>query len=180
MPVRVGINLSASVFRHHDVAKLVTAAVLRAGVSPKLIDLELTETTFLEDHEQARRQIIALQKLGISFSVDDFGTGYASFTYVETLPLNRLKIDQAFIQNMTSRPGGPAVIRAIIGLSKSLGLRVIAEGVETEAQFAELRAEGCDEVQGYLLSRPLEAAGFESFFKAHEGALALTASSPSA
>jgi diguanylate cyclase (GGDEF)-like protein/PAS domain S-box-containing protein len=168
MPVRVGINLSASVFRHHDVAKLVTAAVDRSGVSPHLLDLELTETTFLEDHEQARRQIIALQKTGISFSVDDFGTGYASFTYVETLPLNRLKIDQAFIHNLSSRPGGSAVIRAIIGLSKGLGLRVVAEGVETEAQFAELRAEGCDEVQGYLLSRPLAAAEFESFFRVHD------------
>ncbi|WP_419757423.1 EAL domain-containing protein [Acidisoma sp.] len=167
MPVRVGINLSASVFRHHDVAKLVTAAVLRAGVSPHLIDLELTETTFLENHEQARTQIIALQKLGISFSVDDFGTGYASFTYVETLPLNRLKIDQGFIQNMSSRPGGSAVIRAIISLSKGLGLRVVAEGVETEAQLAELRAEGCDEVQGYLLSRPLDAAAFEDFVAAY-------------
>jgi diguanylate cyclase (GGDEF)-like protein/PAS domain S-box-containing protein len=167
MPLRVGINLSASLFRNHDVAKLVTAAVTHARVSPHLIDLELTETTFLEDHEQARRQIMVLQKLGISFSVDDFGTGYASFTYIETLPLNRLKIDQAFIHNMSSRPGGSAVIRAIIGLGRGLGLRVVAEGVETEAQLAELRAEGCDEVQGYLLSRPLESAEFETFFRAH-------------
>jgi diguanylate cyclase (GGDEF)-like protein/PAS domain S-box-containing protein len=174
MPVRVGINLSASVFRHHDVAKLVTAAVLRAGVSPSLIDLELTETTFLEDHEQARREIIALQKLGVSFSVDDFGTGYASFTYVETLPLNRLKIDQAFIHNLSSRPGGSAVIRAIIGLSRGLGLRVVAEGVETEAQLDALRAEGCDEVQGYFLSRPLEASEFETFFRSHASELALS------
>jgi diguanylate cyclase (GGDEF)-like protein len=173
-PVRVGINLSASLFRHHDVAKLVTAAVNRVGVSPHLIDLELTETTFLEDHEQARRQIIALQKLGVSFSVDDFGTGYASFTYIETLPLNRLKIDQAFIHNMSSRPGGSAVIRAIIGLGRGLGLRVVAEGVETETQLAELREEGCDEVQGYLLSRPLGAAEFETFFRAHEAALSLS------
>jgi len=166
MPVRVGINLSASLFRHHDVAKLVAEAVSRAGVSPHLIDLELTETTFLENHEEARRQIIALQKLGISFSVDDFGTGYASFTYIETLPLNRLKIDQAFIHNMNSRPGGSAVVRAIIGLGRGLGLRVVAEGVETEAQFAELSAEGCDEMQGYLLSRPLAAAELETFLAA--------------
>jgi diguanylate cyclase (GGDEF)-like protein/PAS domain S-box-containing protein len=177
MPVRVGINLSASVFRHHDVAKLVTAAVLRAGVSPHLIDLELTETTFLEDHEQARRQIIALQKLGVSFSVDDFGTGYASFTYVETLPLNRLKIDQAFIHNLSSRPGGSAVIRAIIGLSRGLGLRVVAEGVETEAQLDALRAEGCDEVQGFFLSRPLEPGEFETFFRSHGTELVLSPAS---
>jgi EAL domain-containing protein (putative c-di-GMP-specific phosphodiesterase class I) len=177
MPVRVGINLSASVFRHHDLAKLVTAAVARACVSPHLIDLELTETTFLEDHEQARRQIIALQKLGISFSVDDFGTGYASFTYIETLPLNRLKIDQAFIHNLSSRPGGSAVIRAIIGLSRGLGLRVVAEGVETEAQLDALRAEGCDEVQGYFLSRPLEAGEFETFFRSHEAELTLSPAS---
>jgi EAL domain-containing protein (putative c-di-GMP-specific phosphodiesterase class I) len=133
-----------------------------------LIDLELTETTFLENHEEARRQIIALQQLGISFSVDDFGTGYASFTYIETLPLNRLKIDQAFIHNMSSRPGGSAVVRAIIGLGRGLGLRVVAEGVETEAQFAELSAEGCDEMQGYLLSRPLAAAELETFLSARQ------------
>ena len=175
MPVRVGINLSASVFRHHDVAELVTGAMARAGVSPHLIDLELTETTFLEDHEQARLQIIALQALGISFSVDDFGTGYASFTYVETLPLNRLKIDRAFIHNMSGRAGGSAVVRAIITLSRNLGLRVVAEGVETEAQLAELVAEGCDEIQGYLLSRPLEADAFETFFKAHGNKPALSA-----
>jgi EAL domain-containing protein (putative c-di-GMP-specific phosphodiesterase class I) len=179
MPTRVAINLSASLFRHHDVAKLVTDTIARAGVSPRLIDLELTETTFLEDHESARRQIVALQNLGVSFSVDDFGTGYASFTYIERLPVNRLKIDQAFIHNMSSRPEGSAVIRAIIGLGRGLGLRVVAEGVETEAQFAELRAEGCDEVQGYLFSRPLEAAEFETFFQAHGRTLALTGVAPS-
>ena len=174
MPTRVAINLSASLFRNHDVAKLVADTVARAGVSPRLIDLELTETTFLDDHEAARQQIVALQKLGISFSVDDFGTGYASFTYIEKLPVNRLKIDQAFIHNMSSRPEGSAVIRAIIGLGRGLGLRVVAEGVETEAQLAELRAEGCDEVQGYLFSRPLEAAEFETFHQAHGRVLALT------
>jgi diguanylate cyclase (GGDEF)-like protein/PAS domain S-box-containing protein len=179
MPTRVAINLSASLFRNHDVAKLVTDTVARAGVSPRLIDLELTETTFLDDHEAARQQIVALQKMGISFSVDDFGTGYASFTYIEKLPVNRLKIDQAFIHNMSSRPEGSAVIRAIIGLGRGLGLRVVAEGVETEAQLAELRAEGCDEVQGYLFSRPLEAAEFETFYQAHGRDLALTGVAPS-
>jgi diguanylate cyclase (GGDEF)-like protein/PAS domain S-box-containing protein len=178
MPVRVGINLSASLFRQHDVAQLVVAAIKRSGVSPQLIDLELTETTFLEDHEQARRQIIDLQKLGVSFAVDDFGTGYASFTYIEKLPLNRLKIDQAFIHNMNSRPGGSAVVRAIIGLGRGLGLRVVAEGVETEAQYAELRAEGCDEVQGYLFSRPLEATAFETFVKTQGHGLAVEAAAP--
>jgi diguanylate cyclase (GGDEF)-like protein/PAS domain S-box-containing protein len=166
MPTRVAVNLSASLFRHHDVASLVVAAIDRAGVSPHLIDLELTETTMLDDHESARQQIMKLQKLGISFSVDDFGTGYASFTYLERLPVNRLKIDQGFIHNISGRPGGSAVIRAIIGLGRGLGLRVVAEGVETEAQLAALREEGCDEVQGYLFSRPLEAAAFEAFCEA--------------
>jgi EAL domain-containing protein (putative c-di-GMP-specific phosphodiesterase class I) len=179
MPTRVAINLSASLFRHHDVATVVMEIINRAGVSPRLIDLELTETTFLEDHESARRQIVALQKQGISFSVDDFGTGYASFTYIEKLPVNRLKIDQAFIHNMSSRPEGSAVIRAIIGLGRGLGLRVVAEGVETEAQLTELRAEGCDEVQGYLFSRPLEAPAFEAYIQAHGRHVALTGAAPS-
>lgn len=174
MPTRVAINLSASLFRQHNVAKLVTAALSRTGASPQLIDLELTETTNLEDHDAARQQIVALQKLGISLSVDDFGTGYASFTYIENLPVNRLKIHQAFIHNMSGRAEGSAVIRAIISLARSLGLRVVAEGVETEAQLAELRAEGCDEVQGYLFSKPLEAAAFEAFLQAQGRQDALT------
>ncbi len=167
MPTRVAVNLSASLFRSHDVASLVIGAIDRAGVSADLIDLELTETTFLDDHETARRQIVALQQRGVSFSVDDFGTGYASFTYIDKLPLNRLKIDQGFIHSMSGRPEGSAVIRAIIGLGRGLGLRVVAEGVETEAQLVALRAEGCDEVQGYLFSRPLEAAAFERFSQLH-------------
>jgi diguanylate cyclase (GGDEF)-like protein/PAS domain S-box-containing protein len=173
MPTRVAINLSASIFRQYDVAELVKEAVTRFGVSPRLIDIELTETTFLDDHATARRQLLELQALGISFSVDDFGTGYASFTYIETLPVNRLKIDQAFIQNIANRNGGSAIIRAIIGLGRGLGLRVVAEGVETEAQLRELVAEGCDEVQGYLFSRPLPAAEFEAFARAHGRGLAL-------
>jgi diguanylate cyclase (GGDEF)-like protein/PAS domain S-box-containing protein len=167
MPTRVAINLSATIFRQHDIARLVGDAVTQAGVSPGLIDIELTETTYLDDQETARRQLLELQALGISFSIDDFGTGYASFSYIENLPVNRLKIDQVLIQNITTRTGGSAIIRAIIGLGRGLGLRVVAEGVETEAQLAELLAEGCDEVQGFLFSRPLPAAEFEAYYRAH-------------
>lgn len=168
LPTRVGVNLSASLFRHHDVAALVLSAIDRAGVSALLIDLELTETILLEDHDAARQQIARLQDRGVSFSVDDFGTGYSSFTYIEQLPINRLKIDPGFIRNISDQPEALAVIRAMIGLGHSLGMRVIAEGVETEAQLAALRAEGCDEVQGYLFSRPLPAEEFEQF---HHGRL---------
>jgi diguanylate cyclase (GGDEF)-like protein/PAS domain S-box-containing protein len=163
LPTRVGINLSASLFRQHDVASLVLSAIERAGVSAPLIDLELTETILLEDHAAARGQIGRLQERGVSFSVDDFGTGYASFTYIEQLPVNRLKIDRGFIRNISHQPEALAVIRAVIGLGHSLGMRVIAEGVETQEQLAALRAEGCDEVQGYLFSRPLQAENFEQF-----------------
>jgi diguanylate cyclase (GGDEF)-like protein/PAS domain S-box-containing protein len=171
MPTRVAINLSASIFRQHDIARLVGDAVKHAGVSPGLIDIELTETTYLDDHETARRQLLELQALGVSFSVDDFGTGYASFSYIENLPVNRLKIDQVFIQNITTQTGGSAIIRAIIGLGRGLGLRVVAEGVETEAQLAELVAEGCDELQGFLFSRPLPASEFEAFARMHSRTL---------
>lgn len=163
MATRVSINLSASLFRHHDVASLVVAAIDRSGVSPHLIDLELTETIMLEDHEAAHRQIAALQARGVTFSIDDFGTGYASFTYIERLPVNRVKVDQGFIRNISSRPEGLAVIRAIIALGQGLGMRVIAEGVETEEQLRTLKREGCDEVQGYLFSRPLEPAAFARY-----------------
>jgi diguanylate cyclase (GGDEF)-like protein/PAS domain S-box-containing protein len=165
LPTRVGVNFSASLFRHHDVASLVLSAIDRAGVSATLIDLELTETILLEDHDAARRQIAQLQEHGVSFSVDDFGTGYSSFTYIEQLPVNRLKIDQGFIRNILNQPEALAVIRAMIGLGHSLGMRVIAEGVETQAQLTALRAEGCDEVQGYLFSRPLQAKDFEQLHR---------------
>lgn len=164
-PVRVGVNLSASLFRHHDVAALVLAAIDRAGVSASLIDLELTETILLEDHEAARTQIARLQARGVSFSVDDFGTGYASFTYIDKLPVNRLKIDGGFIRNISKQPEALAVIRAMIGLGHSLRMRVIAEGVESAEQLAALRREGCDEVQGYFFSQPLPADDLAQFHR---------------
>jgi diguanylate cyclase (GGDEF)-like protein/PAS domain S-box-containing protein len=167
MPLRVAVNLSATIFQQQDVAQVVIAAVRRAKLDPRLLDLELTETMFLEDHETARKQLVELQELGISFSIDDFGTGYASFSYIDKLPVNRLKIDQAFIHNLTHRIEGPAVIRAIIGLGRGLGLRVVAEGVETIEQLHELEAEGCDEVQGYLFSRPVPPLEFEQYVRAN-------------
>jgi diguanylate cyclase (GGDEF)-like protein/PAS domain S-box-containing protein len=167
MPLRVAVNLSATIFQRQDVTQVVMGAVRRANLDPRLLDLELTETMFLEDHETARRQLLELQRLGISFSIDDFGTGYASFSYIDKLPVNRLKIDQAFIHNLTHRAEGPAVIRSIIGLGRGLGLRVVAEGVETAEQLRELEAEGCDEVQGYLFSRPVPPQDFERYVRAN-------------
>ncbi|MCB8874697.1 EAL domain-containing response regulator [Acidisoma silvae] len=167
MPIRVGINLSASLFRNNDVALLVRDAIARSGVSPHLIDLELTETTVLEDHDAARRQIMSLQQQGVSFCVDDFGTGYASFDYIERLRVDGLKIDQGFIHSIPARSEGIAIIRAIIGLGRGLGLRIIAEGVETPEQLAVVRDEGCDEVQGYLFSRALPPLELERFFASH-------------
>lgn len=167
MPIRVGINLSASLFQHLDVGALVQAAIRRAEVSPRLIDLELTETTLLDDHQAAREQIMRLQADGVSFCVDDFGTGYASFDYIERLKVNGIKIDQGFVHSLTMQPESLTVIRAIIGLGHAFGIRVIAEGVEREDQLAALQQEGCDEVQGYLFSRPLPAAEFEAFAATH-------------
>ncbi|GAB0116974.1 GGDEF/EAL domain-containing response regulator [Acidisoma sp. 7E03] len=162
---RVGVNFSASLFRNHDVASLVLAAIDRTGVSASLIDLELTETILLEDHEAARTQIARLQARGVTFSVDDFGTGYASFTYIDKLPVNRLKIDGGFIRNISTQPEAFAVIRAMIGLGHNLRMRVIAEGVETAEQLATLRREGCDEVQGYFFSKPLPAEELAQFYR---------------
>ncbi len=167
MPIRVGINLSASLFRQHDVASLVEAALKRTGASPHLISIELTETTLLDDHESARRQIKSLQEQGISFCVDDFGTGYASFDYIERLKVDGVKIDRGFVHSLSTRTDGIAVIRAIIGLGRELGIRVIAEGVETPAQLAVLQNEGCNEIQGYLFARALPAAAFEDFYRNH-------------
>ena len=133
------------------------------GLDPSLLDLELTENIVLENAEAVARDLQRLRDLGVKISIDDFGTGYSSLTYVKQFPVDRLKIDQCFIRNLTSDPNDAVIIRTIVSLGHSLELEVVAEGVESREQMQLLRFEGCHEMQGYYFAKPMPAAEFIAF-----------------
>jgi diguanylate cyclase (GGDEF)-like protein/PAS domain S-box-containing protein len=158
LPVSVGVNLSARQFRRRGLAEMVSETLRETGLSPWLLDIELTETVLLEDSEAAVENLRALKRLGANLAVDDFGTGYSSLAYLRRFPLDVLKIDQAFIRELAENATDQAIVRALMDMAHALGLQVIAEGVETTEQRDMLAALGCDLIQGYLISPPLTAA----------------------
>ena len=159
-PLRIAVNMSPLQFRGHQVAQLVGRVLNETGLDPRFLELEITESIVMENSEALVRDLNRMRALGVRFSIDDFGTGYSSFRYIKSFPIDRLKIDQSFIRNMDKNASDVAIVEAIIGLAKNLKLDVLAEGVETEAQRDWLVAAGCDEVQGYLFSRPVPADQF--------------------
>ena len=132
------------------------------GVDPKRLKLELTESLLVNDIEETTLKMTALKARGVGFSLDDFGTGYSSLSYLKRLPLDQLKIDQSFVRDLMTDPNDAAIALAVITLGHALGLAVIAEGVETQAQRDHLHSQGCDAYQGYLLGRPMPLQDFES------------------
>ena len=160
-PMRWAVNLSPVQFRKQNVLQLVLNVLKESGLDPAVLDMELTEGILVENAEAAAQVLRELRSIGVGFSIDDFGAGYSSLTYVKNFPVDRIKIDQSFVRNLKSDPTDTAIVRAIIGLGHSLNLGVIAEGVETLEQFTQLAAEGCDEIQGYYFSPPLELVDFE-------------------
>lgn len=152
---RLAVNLSAVQLRSRTLALTVAAALAQSGLAPSRLDLEITESVLLNDNEGNLRTLQELHDLGVGFSLDDFGTGYSSLSYLQRFPFDSLKIDRSFIDQVTSRADRAAIVRAILGLGRSLNMSVIAEGVETQDQLAWLSAEGCPEAQGYLFARPL-------------------------
>jgi diguanylate cyclase (GGDEF)-like protein/PAS domain S-box-containing protein len=160
--MRIAVNLSPVQFRKQDVHKLVVQALEDTGLDPSLLELELTEGMLMQNPEAAASTLRQLRQLGIRFSIDDFGTGYSSLSYVKSFPVDRLKIDQSFVRNLTSDPSDGAIVRAIINLGHSLRMDVLAEGVETAEQLAQLTAERCDEIQGFYVSHPLAASDFRA------------------
>jgi diguanylate cyclase (GGDEF)-like protein len=156
--VPVAVNLSVAQFRHEGLRTFVTQALADAGLPAHLLELELTESVAMEDSEFTIATIQGLKDLGLQLSIDDFGTGYSSLSYLKRFAIDKLKIDQSFVRGLNVASEDDAIVLAIIHLAHSLGLRTIAEGVETAEQAASLRAKGCDEFQGYLFSRPVPAA----------------------
>jgi diguanylate cyclase len=144
------------------------------GIDPLRFEIELTESAVMHDTATAVRTLTTLHALGIKLSVDDFGTGYSSLAYIKNFPLHTLKIDRSFVIDIAENATDQAIAATIITLAHSLGMRVVAEGIETEQQFDRVRALGADDMQGYLISRPLPSAEFERFVCAF-GALRLAA-----
>jgi EAL domain-containing protein (putative c-di-GMP-specific phosphodiesterase class I) len=159
----VGVNVSARQFASGDLAERVQRVVRDTGLDPAYLELEVTETVAMQDAEQTVETLDALKDIGVRMSIDDFGTGYSSLSYLKRLPVHRLKIDQSFVRNLTSDRNDAAITRAVIALAKSLKLKVIAEGVETEQQRALLARYGCREIQGYLIARPSSASDLTPF-----------------
>lgn len=158
--LRVSTNVSARMFRQPGLPELVSRVLEETGLDPDCLDLELTESSVMSDAEAAAETLRSLRELGVHVSIDDFGTGYSSLNYLKKFPADCLKIDQSFVRDAATDPNDAAIVRAVITLARSLGLKVIAEGVETVEQLRFLRLLGCDEAQGYLLSRPLPADEF--------------------
>jgi EAL domain-containing protein (putative c-di-GMP-specific phosphodiesterase class I) len=158
--MRVSVNLSPVQFRKRHMPELIADILRETGLDAHCLDLELTESIVVGDFDAVAADLRQLLDLGVHVSIDDFGTGYSSLSYVKKFPVDRLKIDQSFVRNLTSDPNDAAIVRAILTLGHSLNLQVVAEGVETTEQLARLRDEGCDEVQGYYFGRPMPARDF--------------------
>ena len=156
-PPVMAVNLSALQFKRGDVLALVRDALATSGLPAQLLELELTESILLQDVDSTIATLQGLKALGVKLSIDDFGTGYSSLSYLKRLAVDKLKIDQSFVRDMLTDADGASIVKAIVQLGHNLQLTVIAEGVETESQRQALTEMGCDEAQGYLISRPAPA-----------------------
>lgn len=163
--LRVAVNLSAKQFAQNDLVGVVEQAMREAGLAAEHLELEITESMLMDNADHSIWNLSLLKQLGVTLSIDDFGTGYSSLSYLRHFPVGYLKIDQSFVRDATNNVNDAAIVGAIISMAHQLGLKVVAEGVETEAHRALLREYGCDQMQGYLFSAPLPAEEFEQFVR---------------
>lgn len=153
--VRVAVNLSAAQFQNGDIHSIAASALRKAGLSPKRLELEVTESLLLRDEARTRRSLRRLKAMGIRIALDDFGTGYASLSYLRSFPFDKIKIDQTFVRDLPRDADCNAIVRSVVALARMLGMRTVAEGIETGQHLDQVIAAGCDEIQGYYLSRPV-------------------------
>ena len=159
--ITIAVNLSPAQFKSRNLVPMVINALAASGLPATRLELEITELVLVQENEGAFAILHQLRDLGIKIAMDDFGTGYSSLGYLRSFPFDKIKIDQSFIRDLPGKLDSLAIVRAVVGLSSSLGITTIAEGVETKEQLASVTAEGCNEFQGYLISWPKPAADVE-------------------
>ncbi len=163
--LRVAVNLSPRQFIEHGISNMIADVLERSKLEPCYLELEITENLIMKDLENSVATLQVLKSMGVQLAIDDFGTGYSSLSYLKRFPIDRLKIDQSFVRDIATNPDDAAITLAIIAMAHSMKLKVIAEGVETEAQFDYLKSHACDEMQGYYFSQPLPAEKIASLLK---------------
>jgi predicted signal transduction protein with EAL and GGDEF domain len=161
-PLTVAVNVSAVQLYNPDFVRELHQILLESGLSPRRLEIEITETALVRDFDRALATLRQIKALGVRIAMDDFGTGYSSLSNLRAFPFDKIKIDGSFIRSVNSNEQAATIVRAVLGLGRGLGLPVLAEGVETEAELQFLQAELCDEVQGYLLGRPAAIGTFRN------------------
>lgn len=164
-PLTVAVNLSARQLRQHNIAVIIETALKETRLDPSFLEIEITESMVMHDVEKVTAILNEIKGIGIALAMDDFGTGYSSLSYLKRFPFDKLKIDKSFVRDITCDPHNAAIARAIIAMAHSLHLKVVAEGVETEGQFNYLRSHGCDEMQGFYVSRPIPVLELEHLLR---------------
>jgi len=155
--VHVGVNIASSPFHKGNLAQYVAAVLQASRLEPCYLELEVTESMLMERLEEGLKTLFALKEMGVRLAIDDFGTGYSSLAYLKRFPLDSLKVDRSFIKDLPGDADDAAITKAIVAMAHSLKLEVVAEGVETTEQLAFLQQQGCDQIQGFLFSRPVPA-----------------------
>jgi len=173
-PIMVAINVSALQFNRIDFADSVAKILTETGMDPSRVELELTESLVMNNVEDSSRQMQSLKMLGVHIAVDDFGTGYSSLSYLHRLPIDTLKIDRSFVEKIAEPAGTRPIVETIMSLARSLGMRTVAEGVETQAQCDIIRELDCDLIQGFLFSRPIPAPAVLDLLRARANAASMS------
>jgi EAL domain-containing protein (putative c-di-GMP-specific phosphodiesterase class I) len=155
LPGVVAVNLSPVQFKQTDLAETIQSILIETGVSPSRLEVEVTESTMMDDQNGALRTLRKLKSMGIAIAMDDFGTGYSSLATLHAFPFDKIKLDQSFVRKIPQDSSAMVIVRTILALGKSIGVPVLAEGIETEEQLRFLADEGCKEGQGYLMARPV-------------------------
>jgi EAL domain-containing protein (putative c-di-GMP-specific phosphodiesterase class I) len=168
--LQMSINISPVQFKQRDLVRVVQRALADSGLEPERLEVEITEGVLLQNTEAAMTTLRQFKDLGVLIAMDDFGTGYSSLGYLQKFPFDKIKIDRSFVSALETRTDADAIVRAVVGLGHSLGMRTCAEGVETVTQLAFLKREGCDEVQGYYFGKPMPARDFERLVATWPGA----------
>ena len=171
--MRVAVNISARQFQQRDLAETILQILDETRLAPEHLELELTESSIMSKGKSTIGVLTRLKAMGITISIDDFGTGFSSLSYLKRLPIDALKIDRSFVRDVTTDPDDAALVMAIVTLAHNLRLKVIAEGVETEEQLRFLRLLRCNEIQGYLFSRPVSADLVKQLLALHPGPVVL-------